>query len=115
MSDTNHSRWPPSLRYSWAVDEVEATDEETADLMRDLWNARVRAARAQAGRAKAKASPFDAKVRSILSNVEKRRGSPVPPRERTSLVARAIWKESGGNPDSIRRKVRRSLERLGLR
>jgi hypothetical protein len=70
--------------------------------------------RAQAARAKKKSGPFDSKVRSILQNIETRRG-PVPARGRATLVASAILRDEGGNVESIRRQVRRSLERQGLR
>jgi hypothetical protein len=68
----------------------------------------------QAERARSKAAAFDARVRTILQNIETRRGA-VPARGRTSLIASAILRSDGGNIESIRRQVRRSLERQGLR
>ena len=70
---------------------------------------------AQADKARQKADPFDQRVKSLLSNIERRRGVPVPKRDRAAVIAAAILREDGGNIDSIRRSVRRSLDRTGLR
>jgi hypothetical protein len=69
--------------------------------------------RAAAANAKAKAVPFDRKVRTILQSIESRRG-PIPSRGRASLIASAILRSEGGNVETIRRQVRRSLDRQQL-
>lgn len=103
-------RWD-SLNYAAAF---EAADESTQRVLGEVWNRNVRATRVQANRAKAKAAPFDAKVRETLARIESRRG-PVPSRGRASLIASALVRGEGGNPESVQRRVRASLERQGLR
>lgn len=104
------------LLYEAAVEEA---DEATAAALGEVWNRNIRAVRASRQRAqasaRAKADPFDTRVRNLLTNIEQRRKVPVPPRDRVGKIAAAILLADGGNIDSIKARVRDSLARQGLR
>jgi hypothetical protein len=68
-----------------------------------------------AARRKPRERVFDDRVRGIMLSIEADQGPITKSSQRVKLIAARLYDLDGGNIESIRRQVRRSLDGQGLR